>query len=75
MTPTVLILGASSMELSLHMSLLPAVGEERMDEGGAAYLPRSSCAEIAAAFGALGVRSVLLTKLGRDAHGKKLFDY
>lgn len=75
MTPTVLILGASSMELTLNMSSLPAPGQERIDEGGASYLPRSSCAEIAAAFGALGARAVLFTKLGRDAHGKKLFDY
>lgn len=75
MTPTVLILGASSMELTLNMSSLPAPGTEQIDEGGAAYLPRSSCAEIAAAFSALGARAVLFTKLGRDAHGKKLFDY
>lgn len=75
MTPTVLILGASSMELTLSMSSLPSPGQEHIDEGGASYLPRSSCAEIAAAFGALGVRAVLFTKLGRDAHGKKLFDY
>ena len=63
------------MELTLSMSSLPAPGQECVDEGGAAYLPRSSCAEIAAAFGALGVHAVLFTKLGRDAHGKKLFDY
>lgn len=75
MTPTVLILGGSSMELSLNMSSLPAPGQERIDDGGIGYLPRSSCAEIAAAFGALGARAVLFTKLGRDAHGKKLFDY
>ena len=75
MTPTVLILSGSTMELSMIMTKLPAPGEELTDEGGVGYLPHSSGAEIAAALRALGARAVLLTKLGRDAHGKKFFDY
>ena len=76
MTPTVLILSGSTMELSMHISELPAPGQELTDtDGGVAYLPRSCGAEIAAALHALGAHAVLFTKLGRDAHGKKLFDY
>ncbi len=75
MTPTVLVLASSTMELSLHMTSIPAAGQTLLDRGGVAYLPSGAGAEFAAAFSALGARAVLLSKLGRDAHGKKLFDY
>ena len=74
-SPTVLIVGNSTLELTMHMSVLPSAGQTVLDDGGLAYLPMGAGVEIASAFSALGARAVLLHKLGRDAHGKKLFDY
>ena len=74
-SPTVLVVGNSTLELTLNMASYPKAGETVFDDGGIAYLPTGAGAEMASAFSALGVRSVFLTRLGRDAHGKKLFDY
>lgn len=74
-SPTVLVVGNSTLKLTLHIKTLPEAGETVFDDGGIAYLPTGAGAEVASAFSALGARAVLLTKLGRDAHGKKLFDY
>lgn len=74
-SPTVLVVGNSTLELNLNMHSLPLAGETVFDEGAVAYIPTGAGAELASAFSALGARAVLLTRLGRDAHGKKLFDY
>ncbi len=74
-SPTVLVVGNSTLQLIMNMTSLPKAGEMVFDDGGVAYLPVGAGAEIASAFSALGARSVFLTRLGRDAHGKKLFDY
>ena len=73
-SPTVLIVGNATLELTIQMSVLPEAGQTVFDDGGLAYLPKGAGIEIASAFRALGARAVLLHKLGRDAHGKKLFD-
>ena len=74
-SPTVLVVGNSTIELTLNMSSIPKAGETVFEDGSPAYLPVGAGVENAAAFSALGARAVLLQKLGRDAHGKKLFDY
>lgn len=74
-SPTVLVVGNSTLQIILNMASIPQAGETVLDDGGVAYLPTGAGAEIASAFSALGARAVFLTRLGRDAHGKKLFDY
>ena len=54
---------------------MPERGETVLDDGGVAYTPGGKGANSAVAFARLGGECVFCTKLGRDAHGQKLYSY
>lgn len=72
---SVLVCGASYMELSIKANRLPQVGEDLSDGVGTYYAPSGSDSTLAVALAKLGVKSTFITKLGADLHGRYLFDY
>lgn len=75
MKKTILVVGSALMDLSLNMARIPARGETLTDDGGVAYLPGGSAIELCAALTRLGASCLPVTKLGADAHGKRLYEY
>lgn len=73
--PVILVVGSAQMELSLNMARIPERGETLVDDGGVAYLPSGSAVDLSVALTKLGACAVPVTKLGADAHGKKLYDF
>lgn len=71
----ILLLGSSIMDLSINTYKIPSPGEVIVDDGGVAYTPGGRGANSAAALGRLGAECLFLTKLGADAHGKRLFEH
>ena len=71
----ILLVGSANMDLSMNMLRVPNSGETLIDDGGIAYTPGGKGANSAIAFAKLGSECVFCTKLGRDAHGQKLFNY
>ena len=71
----VLVIGSSNMDLSLNMYEVPKAGQTLIDDGGVAYTPGGKSANAAVAFAKLGADVAFSTKLGRDLHGQKLFEY
>lgn len=71
----ILLVGSSNMDLSMNLYKIPAPGETLLDDGGVAYTPGGKGANSAVAFAKLGGECVFCTKLGKDAHGQKLFNY
>ena len=63
------------MDLSMNFLRMPNPGETLLDDGGVAYTPGGKGANSAVAFAKLGSECVFCTKLGKDAHGQKLFNY
>lgn len=70
----ILLIGNSSLELSLNMYRLPTPGESLADDGGIAYLPTGNVPCISVALRRLGVACAVCSRLGADAHGRTLFD-
>lgn len=71
----ILLVGSANMDLSMNLFKVPSPGETLIDDGGVAYTPGGKGANSAVAFSKLGSECVFCTKLGRDAHGQKLFNY
>ena len=71
----ILLIGSANMDLSMNMLRVPEPGETLIDDGGIAYTPGGKGANSAVAFAKLGADCVFCTKLGKDAHGQKLFNY
>lgn len=71
----ILVVGSTLMTLSLNMYEIPSVGQSAVDDGGVAYTPCGAGIASAVAFSRLGADAVLLSKLGRDAHGQRLYEY
>lgn len=71
----ILLVGSANMDLSLNMYEVPSPGETVIDDGGVAYTPGGKGANSAVAFAKLGADVVFSTKLGRDLHGQRLFEY
>ena len=71
----ILLIGSANMDLSMNVYKIPEPGETLLDDGGIAYTPGGKGANSAIAFAKLGGECVFCTKLGRDAHGQKLFNY
>lgn len=71
----ILLVGSSNMDLSMNLFKVPNPGETLIDDGGIAYTPGGKGANSAVAFAKLGSECVFCTKLGRDAHGQRLFSY
>lgn len=71
----ILLIGSANMDLSMNMLRVPDPGETLIDDGGIAYTPGGKGANSAVAFAKLGADCVFCTKLGKDAHGQKLFNY
>lgn len=71
----ILLVGSSNMDLSMNLYKMPAPGETLLDDGGVAYTPGGKGANAAIALSKLGADCVFCTKLGKDAHGQKLFNY
>ena len=71
----ILLVGSSNMDLSMNLYKIPAPGETLLDDGGVAYTPGGKGANSAVAFAKLGGECVFCTKLGKDSHGQKLFNY
>ena len=75
MKKTILVVGSALMDLSLNMARIPDRGQTLTDDGGVAYLPGGSAIELSAALTRLGASCLPVTKLGADAHGKRLYEY
>lgn len=71
----ILLVGSSNMDLSMNVYKMPERGETVLDDGGVAYTPGGKGANAAVAFAKLGGECVFCTKLGRDAHGQRLYNY
>ena len=71
----ILLVGSANMDLSMNLYKMPERGETVLDDGGVAYTPGGKGANSAVAFARLGGECVFCTKLGRDAHGQKLYSY
>ena len=71
----ILLVGSANMDLSMNLYKIPERGETVLDDGGVAYTPGGKGANAAVAFAKLGGECVFCTKLGRDAHGQKLYSY
>ena len=71
----ILLLGSSIMDLSINTYKIPSPGEITVDDGGVAYTPGGRGASTAATLGMLGAECLFLTKLGADAHGKRLYEH
>ena len=71
----ILLVGSANMDLSMNLYKIPAPGETLLDDGGVAYTPGGKGANSAVAFAKLGGECVFCTKLGKDSHGQKLFNY
>jgi ribokinase len=75
MSKRILIIGSSIMTLTANLYKIPDEGEHIYDDGGVAYTPDGKGTNAALTVKKLGGEPVLLTKLGRDAHGQRLFAY
>lgn len=71
----ILLVGSANMDLSMNIYKMPMEGETLLDDGGVAYTPGGKGANAAVAFAKLGGECVFCTKLGRDAHGQRLYEY
>ena len=71
----ILLVGSANMDLSMNLFRIPEQGETLLDDGGVAYTPGGKGANSAVAFAKLGGECVFCTKLGKDAHGQRLFNY
>lgn len=71
----ILLVGSANMDLSMNLYRIPERGETVLDDGGIAYTPGGKGANSAVAFAKLGGECIFCTKLGRDAHGQKLYNY
>ena len=71
----ILLVGSANMDLSMNIYKMPAQGETLLDDGGVAYTPGGKGANAAVALAKLGGECVFCTKLGRDAHGQRLYNY
>ena len=75
MAKKILILGSTLMSLSLNMFEIPEADGRAVDDGGVAYTVGGAGPSGAVAFARLGADAVLLSKLGRDIHGQRLYEY
>ena len=71
----ILLVGSANMDLSMNIYKMPSAGETVLDDGGVAYTPGGKGANAAVAFAKLGGDCVFSAKLGRDAHGQRLYNY
>ncbi len=71
----VLAVGGAFMELSMNTYKVPSPGETVVDDGGVAYVPGGSAVISAAALSRLGADTHIVSRLGRDLHGQKLYQY
>ncbi|MBQ7363823.1 MAG: hypothetical protein IJW48_05185 [Clostridia bacterium] len=71
----VLVVGGAFMELSMNMYKVPSAGETVTDDGGVAYVPGGSAVISSAALSRLGADTHIVSRLGRDLHGQKLYQY
>lgn len=75
MAHKMLLVGSSNMDLSLNISRLPDVGETLSDNGGVSYSPGGGGANVAVALAKFGADAILVTRLGKDLYGQKLYNY
>lgn len=75
MSHKILLVGSSNMDLSLNIARLPDVGETLTDNGGVSYSPGGGAANAAVALAKLGADAILVTRLGADLYGQKLYNY
>ena len=71
----ILLVGSANMDLSMNVYKIPERGETVLDDGGVAYTPGGKGANAAVTIAKLGGECVFCAKLGRDAHGQKLYNY
>lgn len=75
MKKRILVVGSANMDLCLNVYRVPEAGQTVSDNGGVAYTPGGKGANAAVALARLGADSIFVTKLGKDAHGKRLYKY
>ncbi len=75
MSEKILVIGSTVMNLSMNMYKMPERGETVTDDGGVAYVPGGRGTEAALAFKNTGAETVLVSKLGADLHGQKMYQY
>ena len=71
----ILVIGSANMDFSMNVYKVPEIGETIIDDGGVAYTPGGKGGNSAVAFAKLGADCLFYTKLGKDAHGQRLFNY
>ena len=74
MTPKILTIGTAYMDMLVRLPKLPEQDTSVVvEEGGISYLPDGAGACCAVALSKLGAKSFLLTRLGQDVHGHRLY--
>ncbi len=63
------------MRLSLNVARFPDRGELVKDEGGISYSPAGAGGNCAVSLARLGADAVLVTRLGQDLYGQRLYTY
>ena len=71
----ILVIGSANMDFSMNVYKVPEIGETIIDDGGVAYTPGGKGGNSAVAFAKLGADCIFYAKLGKDAHGQRLFNY
>ena len=71
----ILLVGSANMDFSMNVYRMPEIGETIIDDGGVAYTPGGKGGNAAVALAKLGADCLFYTKLGKDAHGQRLFNY
>ena len=71
----ILVIGGADMTLVANMYKIPDSGERISEDGGVAYIPGGDGVNYSTALAAMGADVTVLSKLGADVHGQKLYRY
>lgn len=75
MSKRILTVGAANMTMTVHMQTLPAPEQTAISKGGLAFSPGGEGGVNAVAFAQYGAESFFCTRVGNDAHGRRLTDF
>ncbi len=70
----ILVLGGAYIELLVNVARMPERNETLTDDGGVAYIPGGIASTAARCMKGFNTDAFVLTKLGADLHGQKLFN-
>lgn len=75
MRKRILTIGAANMTMTVHMQNLPEHEQTALSSGGLSFSPGGEGGANAVAFAQCGAESYFCTRVGNDAHGRRLTDF